>query len=316
MIEMIPTKARALNAKLVKAFDEGMSNGIEEKGCSRIMDVCAIETSDGGEVVYLLAAEQRGLYKRGADGALHVESPKVSEVSVTDEERGLIVRVSTKDLRNDKIGQYVVVTRDLGVRAASDPILCVEEMAEKGDTLLGPGGVAFFGTHKADLTDNSSSTYSNKIVKGSGLTIDTFGEVLQTMLKFPSATPNKSAGSMPSHLLVPADYFGVGLDITTKQYPSGLQGAENKWLGLGIKLILVQNWSRDMWMLVDARSQKKRPFVFQERSKITFAPSELNGGIDTPASAAWQRGYYDWVCGGEHGVGFLYPETAVMVTKS
>lgn len=316
MFEMIPSKARALNAKLIHAFDEGMEGGIEEKGCSRIMDVCAIESSDGGENIYLLASEQRGLYGRGTDGSLRVVPPSVSNVSVVDEERGLVLRVSTRDLRNDKIGQYSVVARDLGVRAASDPVLALEDMAAAGDTLLGPGGVPFFGNHKADLSDNSSPTYANKFAKGAGLTFDTFGEVLQAMMKYPSATAGKAVGAMPTHLLVPTDYFGMALDICKNDLPSGLQGAKNKWLGLGIEPIVVKNWTRDMWMLVDARSKKKRPFVFQERLKITFAPSDLNGGIDSPGSAAVQRGYYDWVCHGEHGVGFLYPETAALVLKS
>lgn len=318
MLEMLPTKARQLNDKLVKLFDEGYEGGPEEMGCSQIMDVCRVEDSDSASTVYLMAQTQRGIYARQEDGSLRVESPKHFDTRVTNQDRGVIVRVPTKDLRDDKIGQYAEMTREMGVRAASDPLLALEDLLIAGDTLLGPGDVPFFGTHKVDMSKSGSPTWTNKAVIAGGLTIANFETARTSMRKFPSATAGKAIGAKPTHILCAPEYEGVAIDICTNEFPTGLQGARNRWKGEGLKYIVVSNWTRANlgFMLIDAKSPAKRPIVFQERMKISFGPSELNGGIDIPTSGAWQRGYYDWVIGGEYGVGFLYPETAMLVTTS
>lgn len=312
MFPNLPTKARALNATLIKMWEDGFEEGA--LGVSQIMDVCAIESSDSGEGIYLFPQEVRGLRTRGADGALIPDAVQVYEGTTKNVEKYRMIDVPRIDYLDDKIGQYSVVARDYGVAAATGPVLDMEDLAIGADaaTALCYDGTPFFGTaHPVDPVKASSGTWSNKITKGAGLTFDTFGEVLQAMIKFPSATPGKAAGTDPTHLLVPADYYGMALDICANEFPSGLQGARNKWIGLGIKPIKVPNWSRDAWMLVDARSSKKRPFVFQEREKVALVPS----GIDPQGSDEIQRGTLRWIVMGRYGVGFAYPSKATLVVK-
>lgn len=314
MFPNLPTKARALNATLNKMWEEGVQEGPAELGCSDILDICAIEGSDGPENIYLYNGEKRGMYTRGKDGSLVVEATQVYEASVPNVTKYLVIDVPLDEFKDDKIGQYSVVAREHGVRAVSAPIIDVEELFARGDeaTALCHDGKPMFATdHPADPSKSGSATWSNKLTKSAGLTFDTFGEVLTAMLKFPSATPGKARGTMPTHLLVTADYFGMAMDICTKQFPSGLAGGENKWLGLKIKPLLVANWSRDIWSLVDARSKKKRPIVLQEREPIQLVPH----GIDPSGAMEFERGTLRWVSNGRHGVGYADPSKAVLVIK-
>lgn len=312
MFPNLPAKARALNVTLIKMWEDGFEEGA--LGASAIMDICSIEGSDASENVYLFPQEVRGLRTRGADGALIPDAVQVYEGSTKNADKYRMIDVALNDYKDDKIGQYSVVARDYGMAAATGPVLDMEDLAIGADaaTALCYDGTPFFGTaHPVDPVKASSGTWSNKLTKGAGLTFDTFGEVLQSMVKFPSATPGKAAGTMPSHLLVPADYFGMALDICTNEFPSGLAGARNKWIGLGIKPIAVPNWTRDAWMLADARLSKKRPFVFQEREKVALVPA----GIDPDGAVEYERGTLRWIVKGRNGVGFAYPTKAVLVVK-
>lgn len=316
MFPNLPTKARALNATLIKMWEEGVQDGPAEMGCSDILEVCAIEGSDGPSNIYLYNSEKRGMYTRGKDGSLIVEATQVYEASAANVTKYLVIDVPLDEFKDDKIGQYSVVAREHGVRAASAPIIDMEELFSVGDTVTDTSvcfdGKTLFATdHPVDPSKSGSATWSNKLTKSAGLTFDTFGEVLTAMLKFPSATPGKAVGTMPTHLCVPADYFGMAMDICTKQFPSGLQGGENKWLGLKIKPLLVANWSRDIWSLVDARSKKKRAFILQEREPIQLVPH----GIDPNGAMEFERGTLRWVSNGRHVVTAGHPSKAVLVIK-
>lgn len=313
MFQNIPAKARALNATLIKMWEDGFEEGA--LGISEIMEICAIEGSDSAEGVYLFPQERRGMRTRSKANELVVDTSQVYEGSIPNADKYLVIDVPLNDYKDDKIGQYSVVARDHGIAAATGPVIDMEDLVAGADGAgaLCYDGTPFFGTaHPVDPTKAASGTWSNKLTKAAGLTFDTFGEVLQAMVKFPSATPGKAAGTMPTHLLIPSDYLGMALDITKNQHPSGLAGAENKWIGLGIKPIVVPNWTRDMWCLADARSRKKRPFVFQERETSSLVPSGINpdGGME------YERGTLRWISKGRHGVGYAYPSKAVLVVKS
>lgn len=314
MFEKLPERARKLNATLIQMWEEGAEEALGE--ASEIREVTYNATSDSAEGIYLFPQELRGLRKRGKDGGLIVDPAQVYEADIPNEDRYRIIDVKLNDYKHDKIGQYGVIAYQHGVSAATGPVIDLEELIEGADaaTALCFDDTPFFGTaHPVDPAKKSSGTWSNKLVRPAGLTFDTFGEAFELMLAFPSSTPNKAAGSKPSHLLVSADYYGMAKDICENEFPSMLQGGRNKWLGENLKPIVVPNWkTRSLWMLADARSKRKRPWVFQERESLQLVPH----GIDPNGAMEYERGSLRWITKGMHGVGFGYPTKALLSTKS
>lgn len=316
MFPNIPLKARALNAKLVKMWRDGFEQG--SLGTSQIMDVCRIVGSDSGEVVYLFPQELRGMRTR-ANGTneLIADAFNVYEASVANKDRYRVLDVPLNDFKNDKIGQFSGVASMLGKAAASGPVIDAEELIAGGDVLATAtcyDGKALFATdHPTDPTKAGSAAWANKLVQAGGLTIDNFGVALAAMSAFPSATPGKAVGSRPSHLVVTSDYEGIGIDICTSRFPSGLAGAENKWIGLGLELIVVPNWTaRSMFCLFDARDPDERAVVFQEREPMQL----VHNGIDPDGAMEYERGALRWISKGMNGVGAGIPHKALLSVKS
>ncbi|MFO0588831.1 MAG: Mu-like prophage major head subunit gpT family protein [Polyangiaceae bacterium] len=315
MFPNIPAKARALNAKLVKMWKEGFDQG--SLGTSQIMDVARMVPADSGENVYLFPQELRGMRTRAAgSNELIPDAYNVFEASILNKDRYRVLDVPLNDFKNDRIGQYSGIAASLGKTAASGPFIDLEELVENGDVLASApcyDQKALFATdHPVDPTKAGSPAFANKIVQSGGLTIDNFGLALAVMTAFPSATPGKAVGSRPSHLAVSSGYEGVAIDVCKSRFPTGLQGAENKWLGLGITPIVVPNWSREMFVLFDARDPDERAIIFQEREPLALVPN----GIDPNGAMEYERNALRWIVKGQNGVGAGIPHKALLSVKS
>lgn len=315
MFQNIPPKARALNAKLIKMWKAGFDVG--SLGSSPIMDVCRIVGSDSGENVYLFPQELRGMRTRAKNSnELIPDAFQVYEASVLNQDRYRVIDVPLNDYRNDKVGQYEGIATSLGKTAASGPVIDAEELIAGGDVYATApcyDGKALFATdHPTDPSVAGSTAWANKLVQAGGLTLDNFALSLAAMTAFPSATPGKAVGSRPSHLAVYPGYEGIGTDICTSRFPSGLAGAENKWLGLKLQLVVVPNWTREMYCLFDARDPDERAVVFQEREPMHI----IANGIDPDGVIEYERNALRWVSKGQNGVGAGIPHKALLSVKS
>lgn len=318
MFQVIPSAARALNAKLVKMFEAGLDEGPDAYGCSEIFDVTRTVQGSGGKSIFMHVSARRGLPRRvkGTNTETY-QAPKVHTASVETSEPIARIQVPLLDFKHDQIGEFESLAYEAGVEAATSPIINLEELAEAGDaagaTAYGDGVPFFSASHPVDKDVVGSPTWSNKLTQAGGLTIDNYGTAIAAMIAFPSATTKKSFGARPTHLLVSPSYVGIGKDLTESRLPSGLAGAENKWLNYGIKLIVVPNWqTRDMWMLCDARSSMDRPLIYVEEKKIQFMPVAINP--DDPMVIS--RGYLEWMVYGEDAVQYGRPHRALLSVKS
>lgn len=318
MFQKLPDRAQKLNTSLIKAFEAGVDEAF--LGVSEVRQIVFDATSegvDGVDAIYLFPTERRGLRRRGADRSLVPDRPQVYESVVANEDAYLLLDVDLNDYKDDKIKKYDEIAYEWGTAAATGPVIDIEELIEDAD---GSNALCYDGTpmfsvnsHPVDPLKKSAGTWGNKLVRAAGLTFDTFSEARTAMLQFPSNTPGKAAGSRPSHLLYSPEFEGIAMDITKNERPSQLQGGGNPWIGERIVPVCVPNWKdRSLWMLADARSSRKRPFVFQEREQIQLVPN----GIDPEDPAIWERGYLRWIVKGRYGVGYGYPTKALLVTKS
>lgn len=313
MIEMVPTRAIALNATLVQLWDEGIGEGVSK--ASDILDLCAFNPSDSKEVIYTFCPEIRALRRRAKGSNETIIDPvNLYDASLENEDFYRFFDVGLNDYNDDKIGRYSSVAHHFGVLAGTGPANEVETVISGGNaaTALCYDGLPFFSTaHLVDPSVASSATWSNYITKAAGLTLDTFGEGYQAMEEIPSAD-GKAAGTEPTHIVVPPKYRGVATDIATLEYPTGLNGAANKWKGLGLKVMVVKNWKDlDIWMLADCGSSRQRPFVFQEREKVQMRPLYIN------PDGGWERSNrrMRWSTEGRFAAGYGYPTKAMLFHK-
>lgn len=121
----------------------------------------------------------------------------------------------------------------------------------------------------------AQSSNSNVIVEPNGLTLETFDAVFA---KF-------SEHAKPTHLIVASEYQGIGMDIVNARP--------------GVKLIVVPNWTSDLWMLCDASDEGDRAF-----SMCEFRLSS----IEYVSTLRWEvrSGYF---------VSFSNPRRAVFVKR-
>jgi len=307
-------KANALNNRLIKMYEAGTA---EPDDVSDVMKVAyLVGPEQAGDTVYLFAPERRGWHKRARDtNEIIVDRPQIYEAVLANDDRYLVIDVALNDFKDDKIEKYDVVARDLGTAAVTGPAIDLEELmivADDAAALCYDGKPLFATDHPVNPSKSSSGTWANKFVKPAGLTYDTFGQVFQSFLKFPSQTPGKVAGSQPSHLLVGPNDWIMANDICFNEKPSGLQGANNPWTKFGIQPMLVANWTRDAWMMLDARKPTKRAFVFQEREAAQMVPS----GIDPNGALEWERNTLRWIVKGRSAPGYGYPQRGALVVKS
>lgn len=303
-------KAEALNKSLHKMFLDGVESA--KKAISQIMDVVYVTNSDGPSGVYILAETLSAFRDRDDSDAMIADPVTAHEVEVTNARKYRRVHVPLPDLLDDRIGKYELKTRQFGRLAVTGPVFDMEKFAEKAATTICHDGVALCATnHPRDPHTSGSPTWSNKLTQAGGLTIDNFGVSLAAMRKFPDADGNP-LGSAPTHILVSADSEGLAMDIAKSRFPSGLQGAENKWLGLGLEVIVVKSWTTDHYMLIDASDEVERPFIFQEREPVQMVD------ICTDPRSQWaiDKDCLAWAVMGRYGLGVGYPSKVLLSVKS
>lgn len=318
-IEKVPTKAIALSATLVHLWDDGIQEGVDT--ASEILDLCYLAPVDGPEGVYTFAPELRGLRKRlkGSNGKAvdetTIDPVNLYDASLTNDDFYRFFDVGLNDFQDDKIGRYNVLAHQFGVLAGSQPANEAEDVIAGADaaTAICYDGLPFFSaSHLIDPSKSASGTYSNRVAKSAGLTLDTFGEGLQAFEEVPS-DDGKAANNFITHLCVPPKYRGIALDITENTHPAGLSGATNKWAKYGIKVLVIPNWKdKDQWMIADTRSSRRRPFVYQEREKARMRALYIN------PDGGWERTnrVLRWSIEARGACGYGYPRKAMLFPKS
>lgn len=301
-------KAQALNASIHKMWSDGITSA--QKQISNIMDVVNLTQSDGPEGVYIMADTISVLRDRDDSDAMIPDAIQAYETTVTNKRKYRRIEVPLPALLDDKVGQYAMRARQLGKLVVTGPALDLEKYAENADSVTGFDGVAFFSaSHPTNKMVNGSPTWSNKIVKGAGLTFDTFQEGLLAMRKFPDAD-GVPCGSQPTHLLVPSDWEVIANDIAKSVLPYGASGGGNKVsLSLDdLKVIVVKSWTKSQWMLVDASDEIERPFIFQEREPVELVD------ICTDPRSQWAIDHdrLAWGVQGRYGMGVGYPTKAAL----
>lgn len=304
----ILTKAAALNTSIHKAWSEGNADAL--KRISNIMDVAYMTQSDGPEGVYVMTDTISVLRDRDDSDAQISDVVQSYETTVTNKRKYRRFDVPLVALADDKVGQYAMRARKLGKLVITGPALDMEAFCENADSFTCFDGAAFFSaSHPTNKMVNGSPTWSNKIVKGGGLTFDTFQEGLLAMRKFPDAD-GKPIGSEPTHLLVPSDWELIANEIAKSVLPSGGSGGGNKVSTSlpDLKVVVVKSWTKSQWMLVDASDEIERPFIFQEREPVELVD------ICTDPKSQWaiDHDFLAWGVQGRYGMGVLYPTKAAL----
>lgn len=307
--ETLLTKANALNASIHQMWSDGIKSA--QSQISNIMEVVYKTQSDGPEGVYILGETLSALRDRPDSDEMIADPVNAYEVAISNKRKYRRIEVPLPELMDDKVGKYGLRARNLGRLVVTGPTLDMEKFIATADTVKCFDGQNFFSTsHPTNPAESGSTAWSNKITKAAGLTLDTFGEVLESFRKFPDQDGNP-LGSTPTHILVPAKYEGVAMDIATIRFPAGLAGAENRWLSLKLNVVLVKSWTADIWMLADASDEIERPFVFQEREAVELVD------ICTDPRSQWAIDHdrLAWSAMGRYGLGVGYPTKAAMVVK-
>jgi phage major head subunit gpT-like protein len=311
-IEISPQLADELNVQLIALFEQGGQEAAELT--SDVLSVCYLATSDTVENVYTFAPEVRGLRDRPeGTNEMVIDAVKLYDGRLVNKDKYRAISVQINDFRDDKIGKYRVVFLMTGESAAVGPSREVESVIVGAESIIGYDDVAFYSdAHPRQPKVSGSPTWSNKFTKASGLTFTTFGEVFSGMMAFPDED-GKSAGSRPNILAISPDDLGMGMDITTNEFPSGLSGGKNPWLKYGVELMVVPNWAGlGFWDVYDIRSSWRRPFVFQEREQVAILP------LYTNPDGAYERLNRQllWLVEGRFAAGVGYPNKAARVRKT
>lgn len=314
-IELTPPIAREMNVTLVSLYEEGAVDAVESglTGVdSDVLELCFMAPNDTSEGVYLFPSRDFGMRQRpeGTDERI-IDAVDLYEHRIRNIDWYRTIGVRLNDWNDDKIGRYKAVFYQLGNAGALAQPRAVQSAIQAAKTTLCYDGVPLLSTsHPVKPGASGGTTYSNLLTQSAGLTFDTFGEAFAKMMAFP-IEDGHTARSMPTHLVIPPEYIGIGLDICTNANPSGLQGGANPWLGR-VKLKVVQDFAGTLeWGLVDNRSRLEKPFVLQDRETI-----QLRQITDPSSPIVFLQRQMLYSNDGRFNVGVGYPTKIIWSKKS
>lgn len=273
-IELTPAIARELNITLISLWEEGaaeqvnqdMGPGVE----TDITDLFYAAPSESTTNVYTFVQKSFSMRKvpAGTNERI-VDAIDLYEARLTNEDVYKTIGVGLNDWNDDKIGKYAAVFYQLGKASAlALPRMCEAVISVAKTQVHDLDGVPLLSTSHPRKPGTAGNNWSNLLTQSGGLTFDNFAAAWRTMVTFPDED-GKSAGALPTHLVVTPRNIAAAFDIVTNEYPSALQGGRNPWYGRGLKIKCIANLdSLDEWGLVDNRWSKEKAFVSQIREPI------------------------------------------------
>lgn len=284
-----PTIAQTLMVNINLAFDEGAGDAAQQT--SDVLDLAWEAPSDTEAGVYVSGSTDFALNKRARNESATLKEDMIAlyESRIGNDGYYKVIPIDLTDWKDDKIGKYAVVFYELGMAVALGPTRLLEDTIKAMATAqnVGPDGT---GTNYDEVPlisashpirpkrSPASTTWSNKLVRPSGLTFDTFGEAYTKFLESPNED-GRYQNRQPKILVhLPADRQ-IAMDICFSDRPfAGSGGGNEAWKGLVTPMQVpeLKNATSFGFALIDNSIVKKRPFVMQMREPLRVVPLYMN----------------------------------------
>lgn len=187
-----------------------------------------------------------------------IQNLKAQAFSIENKKFEGTVAVSRDDFEDDNLGQYNIISQQLGQAAAEKPDDLVSQLLLNGEAGLGYDGQEFF-----DLAHPVGSGTSANLFTGKPLTVANFNAVRAAM-RGRQLAGGRSVRVRPNLLIVPPELESQALEIVAAETTAN--GATNVNKGRA-EVIVIDDLSLDSvtsWYLADGTKAVK-PLIYQER---------------------------------------------------
>jgi len=176
------------------------------------------------------------------------------------------IAVGRNAIADDKYGQVKIRAQKLGERAKKGYDKKIVEYIEDAHGELCYDGQNFFDT---DHEEGASGTQSNYSSTGLALSVANAKTVITTMKGYKDDQGEK-VGIKPTHIMVPEALEFTAEQIFNPQVLAGSTTEANRVLAGKLKIIVNPYLTSDTaWYVMDL-SQAVKPFIFQNRQKLTW----------------------------------------------